>query len=163
MLQKEKPDNLHLDYFLITRLFLYYWKLWIWSQILTEKFPHSHTHTFSLLLNLCLSNTNIRDRETQRQRRVYPEILIISVSFHRLPWWLRGLSLCPQCRSPRFDPSVRKIPWRRQWHPTPVLLFGESHGGRSLVGYSPQGRKKSDRIERLHFHFSLLHREGSYE
>ena len=44
---------------------------------------------------------------------------------------------------------------RRQWHPTPVLLPGKSHGWRSLVGYSPWGRKESDRTERLHFHFSF--------
>ena len=36
---------------------------------------------------------------------------------------------------PRFDPWMGKIPWRRKWQPTPVLLPGESHGGRSLVGY----------------------------
>ena len=45
--------------------------------------------------------------------------------------------------------------WRRQWHPTPVLLPGKSHGRRSLIGYSPWGRSESDRTERLHFHFSL--------
>ena len=44
---------------------------------------------------------------------------------------------------------------RRQWHPTPVLLPGKSHGQRSLVGCSPWGRKESDMTERLHFHFSL--------
>ena len=37
----------------------------------------------------------------------------------------------------------------------PVFLPGESHGLRSLVDYSPQGRKESDTTERLHFHFSL--------
>ena len=42
-----------------------------------------------------------------------------------------------------------------QWHPTPVLLLGKSHGRRSLVGCSPWGRKESDMTERLHFHFSL--------
>ena len=46
-------------------------------------------------------------------------------------------------------------PWRRQWHPTPVPLPGESHGWRSLVGCSPWGRKESDTTERLHFYFSL--------
>ena len=45
--------------------------------------------------------------------------------------------------------------WRRQWHPTPVLLPGESHGWRSLVGCSPWGRSESDRTERFHFLFSL--------
>ena len=44
---------------------------------------------------------------------------------------------------------------RRQWHPTPVLLLGKSHGRRSLVGCSPWGRKESGTTERLHFHFSL--------
>ena len=45
--------------------------------------------------------------------------------------------------------------WRRQWHPTPVLLPGKSHGWKSLVGCSPWGREESDTTERLHFHFSL--------
>ena len=39
--------------------------------------------------------------------------------------------------------------WRRKWQPTPVFLPGESHGWRSLVGYSPRGRKESDTTERL--------------
>ena len=45
--------------------------------------------------------------------------------------------------------------WRKQWHPTPVLLPGKSHGWRSLVGCSPWGRWGLDTTERLHFHFSL--------
>ena len=45
--------------------------------------------------------------------------------------------------------------WRRQWHPTPVLLPGKSHGWRSLVGCSPWGREESDMTEWLSFHFSL--------
>ena len=44
---------------------------------------------------------------------------------------------------------------RRQWQPTLVLLPGESHGRRSLVGCSPWGREQSDTTERLPFHFSL--------
>ena len=44
---------------------------------------------------------------------------------------------------------------RRQWHPTPVLLPGKSHGWRSLEGCNPWGRWGSDTTERLHFHFSL--------
>ena len=45
--------------------------------------------------------------------------------------------------------------WRRQWHPTPVLLPGKSHGQRSLMGCRPWGREESDMTERLHFHISL--------
>ena len=45
--------------------------------------------------------------------------------------------------------QVGKIPWRRKWQPTPVFLPGESHGQRSLVCYSPWGRKESDMTEWL--------------
>ena len=38
-----------------------------------------------------------------------------------------------QCRRPGFDPWVGKIPWRKEWQPTPVFLPGESHGQRSLA------------------------------
>ena len=50
-----------------------------------------------------------------------------------------------------FDFWVEKIPWRRKWQPTLVLLAGKFHGQRSLVGYSPWGRKESGMTERLHF------------
>ena len=58
----------------------------------------------------------------------------------------------PACRCTRskrhgFDPWVGKIPWRRKWQPTPVFLPGESHGQRSLVGYSPEGCTESDMTE----------------
>ena len=48
------------------------------------------------------------------------------------------------CGRSRFDPWVRKIPWRRKWQPTPVFLPGKSHGQRSVAGYSPWGHKESD-------------------
>ena len=48
-----------------------------------------------------------------------------------------------------FDPWDRKLPWRRKWQPTPVFLPAESHGQRSLIGYSPLGHKESDTTERL--------------
>ena len=46
-----------------------------------------------------------------------------------------------------FDPRVRMIPWRRAEQPTPAFLPGESHGQKSLVGYSPQGCTESDVTE----------------
>ena len=54
---------------------------------------------------------------------------------------------CSRHKRCRFDPWVRKIPWRRAWQPTPLFLPGESHGQRSLVGYSPWGHKESDMTE----------------
>ena len=54
-----------------------------------------------------------------------------------------------QCRRSRFNTWVGKIPWRREWLPTPVFLPGESHGQSSLAGYSPWGHKESDMTEQL--------------
>ena len=47
----------------------------------------------------------------------------------------------------RVQSWVRKIPWRRAWQPTPVVLPVESHGQRSLADHSPRGRKESDKTE----------------
>ena len=52
-----------------------------------------------------------------------------------------------RCRRCGFNPWVGKIPWRRAWKPTPVFLPGESHGLRSLVGYSLWGCKELDVAE----------------
>ena len=56
-----------------------------------------------------------------------------------------------QCRRRKrcgLDPWVRKIPWRRKWQPTPVFFLpGESHGPRSLAGYSLKCRRESDTTE----------------
>ena len=47
---------------------------------------------------------------------------------------------------------VRKIACRRNWQPTPVFLPRKPHGQRSLVGYSPWGRKEKDRDGHTHTH-----------
>ena len=60
--------------------------------------------------------------------------------------WYR---ICLQCRKPGFDPWVEKIPWRREWQPTPVFLPGELNRQRSLVGYHQWGRKELDMTEQL--------------
>ena len=49
----------------------------------------------------------------------------------------------------------KALNWRRQWHPTPVLLPGKFRGQRSLEGCSPWGHEESDMTEQLPFHFSL--------
>ena len=64
--------------------------------------------------------------------------------------WLSNKEPACQCRRCRFCPWVGKIPWSRKWQPTPVFLPGKSHGQRSLVGYSPWGRKEPDMTEQLH-------------
>ena len=70
------------------------------------------------------------------------------ISYSRLPrwhYWLKKQKTTCQCRRRKrweLDPWVKKISWRRKWQPVLVFLPGESHGQRSLVGCSPQGRNK---------------------
>ena len=58
------------------------------------------------------------------------------------------------------ETKVRSLGWEdpleKEWQPTPVLLPGESHGRRSLVGYSPWGRKESDMTKPLHVHIHVV-------
>ena len=62
--------------------------------------------------------------------------------FLGLLWWLSGKEPTSQFRRRGLDPWSRKTPGRRKWEPTPVFLPGKSHGQRSLLGYSPWGRKR---------------------
>ena len=74
-----------------------------------------------------------------------------TIGFKGLPGDTSGKELTCQCRRHQrlgFDPWVRKISWRRAWQFTPVLLPGESHGQRSLVGHSPWGHRESDMTEK---------------
>ena len=60
-----------------------------------------------------------------------------------------------QCRRPKrreFNPWMRKIPWCRIWHNTPVFLPRKFHGQRSLEGCSPWGCEESDMTEHVHAH-----------
>ena len=77
--------------------------------------------------------------------------------------WRKECQASIRSRSTKIDSYISRyifveectMIWKRQWHLTPVLLPGESHGPRSLVGCSPWGREESDMTERLHFHFPL--------
>ena len=69
-------------------------------------------------------------------------------NLHRGEWLLAEGVLCVKAIH-----STRR--WRRQWHPTLVLLPGQSHEWRSMVGCSPWRHEELDTAERLHFHFSL--------
>ena len=68
----------------------------------------------------------------------------IPSSVSGLPWWLSGKKSACERRRRGFNPWIGKIPSRRKWQPTPVILPGKSHGQRSLACYSPWGLKESD-------------------
>ena len=88
------------------------------------------------------------------------EMIIWFLFFNLLMWCITLINLwtlnhpCIHGLNPNLSCCMILLQ-RRQWHPTPVLLPGKSHGRRSLVGCSPWGRYESDTTERLHFHFSL--------
>ena len=73
-----------------------------------------------------------------------PEGINPTGQLQEVPRWLcRKESAC-SAGDGEFHPWIGKIPWRRAWQPPPVLLPGESHGQRSLAGYSPWGHTESD-------------------
>ena len=69
--------------------------------------------------------------------------------------WCSGKESACQCRRHGFHPWVGKIPWRRKWQPAPVFLPGESHGQRSLAGYSPGGHQESNTTEQPSMHIAF--------
>ena len=85
-----------------------------------------------------------------RARQCFPVFLTPNRAFGGFPGGTSAKESACQCRRHkrlRFDPWVRKIPWRRAWQPTPVCSPGETQGKRSLVGYSSWGHKESNTTE----------------
>ena len=64
-------------------------------------------------------------------------------SLHGFPRWLRGKQTTCQCRRLRLDPWIEKIPWKREWQPTPIFLPEKFHGQRSLAGLPSMGSQTS--------------------
>ena len=84
---------------------------------------------------------------------------IVKVYSITVPNWELSFTVSVVPKLDRLDKLCR----RRQWHPTPVLLPGKSHGRRALVGYSPWGCKELDTTEWLPFlsfyysrHYSIV-------
>ena len=95
-----------------------------------------------------------KETETKMGKEVEP-IKRKFIELITVPWiWCFMLLLYTRALNQNLT-LYNSILRRRQWHPTPVLLPGKSHGWRSLVGCSPWGHEESDTTEWLHFHFSL--------
>ena len=80
----------------------------------------------------------------------------LHIVFQGFPGGSEGKASACNAGDPGLIPWVGKIPWRRKWQPTLVLLPGKSHGWRILVGYSPWICKEWDTTEQLHFHFHFV-------
>ena len=96
------------------------------------------SHDLLISLGSSAPTGDIRTPASYTCVHFYPHSSIL-MKARELPWWFSGKESACQCRRCRFDPWVGKIPWRRKWQPTPVLLSGKSHGQRSLAGYSSWG------------------------
>ena len=95
------------------------------------------------------SDLNLRDRYSNPAK---------TQDLMKLPGGASGKE--PACQSTRhkrcrFDSWVRKIPWRRAWKTTPVVMPGESHGQRSLAGYSTWGCKNRTWVKGLSMEMKL--------
>ena len=75
-----------------------------------------------------------------------PESMFVS-GFSLVFQMVKNLPAMQRHRRRGFSLWVGKIPWRREWQPTPVFLPGESYGQRSVAGYSPWGCKELDTTE----------------
>ena len=73
-------------------------------------------------------------------------------SFLYFPGGSDGKASAYNAGDPGSIPGLGRFSGEGNGQPTPVLLPGKSHGQRSVVGYSPRGRKESDTTKRLHFH-----------
>ena len=140
-----------------------------YNSILTSTQPWKqfHFHEESARWHMhCMVKTNTQN-SLLRKALYWSEHLVTCLYYQHVcfksnqspklgfPGSTSGKELTCQCRRHKtsgFNPWVRMIPWRRKWKPTSVFLPGESHGQRSLEGYSPWGHTESDTTERLSMH-----------
>ena len=123
------------------------------SREVLRCFWHLEFHIEDLLISfiyISLSGYDGYKKVNSRTKKFY-DSLRIQITI----WgWLRQQRICLQCRRPRFDPWVRKMPWRRKQKPTPVFLPGGSHGQRSLQSMGSQ-RVRHDWATNTFWEFNL--------
>ena len=88
--------------------------------------------------NHCKDQSRVYINNTVMSRKIIPTLISKNC------YVAQSVKNLPAMQETRFDSWVGKIPWRRKWQPTPVFLPGESHGQRSLEGYSPWGQRVGD-------------------
>ena len=130
--------------------------VWFSKCLFTEHFFKAFPFFFFFLnLFLCIFHWSIVDLQYCVSFRCTAEwfsyiSIIFQIIFHGLPSYLSQFArICLQCRRPKFNSWVGKIPWRRKWQPTLGFLPGDFLGQRSLEGYSLWDGKDSDMTEWL--------------
>ena len=119
-----------------------FWDVFVLICIMDEKYSASmHTDAPFILMILLQKVCGFIKIQITRKKNFFKSHGFIGCISSKAP-----ACQCRRWKGCRFDPWVRKIPWRKAWQPIPVFLPGESHGQRSLVGYSPWGHKESDKL-----------------
>ena len=113
----------------------------------------------------CLARTKVS--VSQKESRYLAQAILFHKYFgHSMPFlWasqmVNNLTANAGDKKCRFDPWVKKIPWRRAWQPIPVFASKEFHEQRSPVGYSPYGHKEVATTEATwHAHTHTCHSYG---
>ena len=137
----------------LSRLFILSFSLWQHSRkpyrITERQISITHNKKSRIISSI---STHMLGASTSFSELIFPVSTTRSYIHFKIQHNLRWLSdksagQCRRHRRWRFDPWGGKIPWRWAEQPTPVFLPRESHGQRSLEGYSPWGFKESDTTE----------------
>ena len=103
--------------------------------------------------NQCICKTDSQTQKTtlwlpkgERGGGIHEEF---GMSRHTLPWWLRRQKICLQCRRSGLISGSGRSPGGGDGFPVRYSCLENPHGQRSLVGYSPWGRRESETTERL--------------
>ena len=133
--------------------------VWIWEVTWSKEQQWTSCQQTHCFVSLCLTSSIFLYYLTPSQRLWTLHLLF----FHCCPGGTSGKEPACQCRRLKrygFYPWFRKIPWRRKWQPTPVILPGESHEQRSLAGYSPWGCRVGHDSSNLAWHGSFSSRSS---
>ena len=119
-----------------------------WLDAITDSIDMSLSKLWKLVMDREAWSASVQwVTKSRTQPSDWTELIVLCTGFPGGTSSKEPTCQCRRCNRLGFNPWIRKIPWRRAWQPTPVLLPGESLGQRSFAGCSPLGGKKSDTTE----------------
>ena len=124
-------------------------KYWGISQSVVSGHTDDSLHSSGSCLKDCVSSNHDTLQSGQKGPKLKTGSSINSLFYKYLYFFFQADSKESACNAGDPNPWVGKIPWGREWQPSPVFLSGKFHGQRSLAGHNPWGRKEWDTTEQL--------------